>query len=78
MGTKEVRATRYESGTARALGERLPLEAPLQIQVNGEDYAATLRTPGADRALVRGLLCVNCGLASFALRCVFVRAAPSK
>jgi FdhD protein len=56
MGTKEVRATRYESGAARALDERLPVEAPLQIQVNGEDYAATLRTPGADRALVRGLL----------------------
>ena len=36
--------------------ERVVAEAPLQILVNGERFATTMRTPGHDEALVRGLL----------------------
>lgn len=36
--------------------DSLPIEAVLQLRVNGVAYTTTVRTPGADEALARGLL----------------------
>lgn len=46
----------YRDGHWSAGCECLAVEAPLHVQVNGEAYTTTLRTPGLDQALVRGLL----------------------
>lgn len=36
--------------------DALTVEAPLHVQINGEPYTTTMRTPGADEFLIRGLL----------------------
>lgn len=38
------------------MDDALALEAPLEIRLNGEPFTVTMRTPGEDRLLVRGLL----------------------
>jgi FdhD protein len=48
-------ALRIESASPQPCREALTVEAPLQISVNGEPFTVTMRTPGADAALVRGL-----------------------
>ncbi len=55
-GTKSARGRRYEAGEPVDSEDRLTLEAPLHLKVNGESYTTTMRTPGDDEALVRGLL----------------------
>lgn len=45
-----------ESGAASGRDEALAVEAPLQVAVNGLPFATTMRTPGADIELARGLL----------------------
>lgn len=49
-------ATRIESGETTRSAEALTVEAPLHIRVNGEAFTTTMRTPGQDEALARGLL----------------------
>ena len=48
--------TRYDTGTIRDVVDALTVEAALHIKVNGVPYTTTMRTPGNDEALVRGLL----------------------
>lgn len=55
-GTKRYRATRWTREGAASAEECLAVEAPLHIALNGVSYTTTMRTPGNDEALVRGLL----------------------
>lgn len=55
-GTKRVDARRFEDGGAVSVPENLVVEAPLHIRLNGAAYTTTMRTPGDDDALARGLL----------------------
>ena len=52
----EIEIIRWENGAARACADHVALEAPLEIQVNGESLAVTMRTPGDDFALTAGFL----------------------
>jgi len=56
MNSKPFHGTRLERGSTFPLTELLPVEAVLQLKVNGAAYTTTVRTPGADEALARGLL----------------------
>jgi FdhD protein len=51
-----VPALRVVRGVAAPTAERVVVEAPLQVSINGRAFAVTMRTPGADRELVRGHL----------------------
>ncbi len=55
-GTKSVRGRRYVAGEPEETEDRLTVEAPLHLKVNGAAYTTTMRTPGEDEALARGLL----------------------
>jgi FdhD protein len=55
-GTKHAQVRRYDAGTWCAAAEPLVFEAPLHIRLNGVAYTTTMRTPGDDEALARGLL----------------------
>jgi FdhD protein len=55
-GTKRVTARRCDNGSAASTHEHLVVEAPLHIRLNGAAYSTTMRTPGDDDALARGLL----------------------
>jgi FdhD protein len=54
--SERVPGVRLEAGRADAVDDALVREAPLQIDLNGRAFSVTMRTPGADRALIRGLL----------------------
>ena len=56
VNSKLFRGTRLNPTAARDVADHLPVEAVLQIKVNGVAYTITVRTPGADEALARGLL----------------------
>ena len=56
MTTKSVRAVRFEAGTPTRADDAVTVEAPLQIRVNGVAFTTTMRTPGDDCPLARGLL----------------------
>ena len=49
-------AVKFEDGTSRKTDESLVSEEPLQININGRAFSITMRTPGDDQALVKGLL----------------------
>ena len=56
MSSKFFEAQRFEGKHFSSTGEWVVEEGPLQIRVNGKPFTVTLRTPGADRQLVMGLL----------------------
>lgn len=51
-----VRALRRNGAGERAVEESLAIEAPLQVRINDAPFTITMRTPGDDDLLVRGLL----------------------
>ncbi|MBI1290954.1 sulfurtransferase FdhD [bacterium] len=51
-----VEGTRVRAGDVSPVADWLAAEAPLQIKVNGAPFTVTMRTPGDDQLLVRGLL----------------------
>ncbi len=53
---KNFGAIRIEGKSRVETRDALALEAPLHLKVNGVSYTTTMRTPGADRVLARGLL----------------------
>lgn len=57
--TTDVRVTRYPGGTADA--DQLATEEPLEIRVDGDPLAVTMRTPGHDAELAAGF-CLTEGL----------------
>ena len=56
MVTQPQQAIRIEKDAAEHVRESLVMEEPLQININGRPFSITMRTPGADEELVRGLL----------------------
>lgn len=56
MAVREYQAIKYDGGTAGRVTDALTLEEALQINVNGSPFTITMRTPGNDLELVRGLL----------------------
>ncbi len=51
-----TQVTEYSDGRSRRLQDFLAGEEPLEIRVNGESFAVTMRTPGHDAELATGLL----------------------
>lgn len=56
MSSKNFNGIRLATATATPVSDCLPVEAVLQLKVNGVAYTTTVRTPGADEALAKGLL----------------------
>ena len=56
MDSKSFSGTRLTPTSTTPVEDLLPVEAVLQIKVNGAAYTTTVRTPGADEALACGLL----------------------
>lgn len=56
---KQVSGIRYEQGQATKVNDNLVEEAMLHIHINGAPYTVTMRTPGDDEDLVRGILCTE-------------------
>lgn len=54
--SEEVAADRLEAGRSTPVREQVVAEAALHIRVNGVACTTTMRSPGADGALTRGLL----------------------
>ena len=53
---RPVEAERFDGASLHSVDETLVVEAALQIDINGEAFTTTMRTPGHDEALARGLL----------------------
>ena len=74
--TSEGAATRggvrVETRTRERVVDALVVEAPLHVQVNGEAYTTTMRTPDADEFLIRGLLFTEGIVAAAAAPMTFV------
>lgn len=47
---------RFEGGAVETIKDALTVEAPLEICVNTQPFTVTMRTPGDDTALARGIL----------------------
>lgn len=56
MDSKTFPGIRLSPTSTTSVEDLLPVEAVLQLKVNGAAYTTTVRTPGADEALARGLL----------------------
>jgi len=53
---RKLAAVRWHSGEPLDGGDTLVVEEPLEIRLNGRRFTATMRTPGHDELLARGLL----------------------
>lgn len=56
MATSNYEGKKYENGEASRIVDALTIEEALQININSEPFMVTMRTPGDDIQLVRGLL----------------------
>jgi FdhD protein len=56
MATSDYQGKKFEGNSATNVVDSLTVEEALQININGEPFTVTMRTPGDDVALVRGLL----------------------
>jgi len=54
--TKQMPVVRLRDGHLTELDDTLVVEEPLEIRIGGERFTVTMRTPGDDFALTRGLL----------------------
>lgn len=54
--TRRFAIERFRDGVLRAEDDRLSVEEPLLVRVNGQPLATLMRTPGRDRELVEGFL----------------------
>ena len=55
-GVRYVDLVRFDDGTAHAARDAVAVEAALEVRVDGESFAVTMRTPGADAELAAGFL----------------------
>jgi FdhD protein len=53
---EQARGMKYDSGAWDHVTDSLSVEAPLQVSINSEPFTMTMRTPGHDRELARGLV----------------------
>lgn len=56
MTTDDYQGLKFQAGELKEVEDTLTAEASIQIMINKEPYTVTMRTPGNDRELVRGLL----------------------
>jgi FdhD protein len=56
MATSDYEGKKFENGDASNIVDSLTIEEALQININKEPFTVTMRTPGDDLGLVRGLL----------------------
>lgn len=56
MSFKIFKAKRFEATTSTDRDERVVEESALEVRVDGKPFTVTLRMPGADPELIRGLL----------------------
>lgn len=56
MATRNYQGQKFEGQTKRNVTDALTVEEALQININGKPFTLSMRTPGADKDLVRGLL----------------------
>jgi FdhD protein len=56
MFTRPKKAVCLHEGVPTDVRDQLVVEEPLQIRINGVPFSITMRTPGADEYLVKGLL----------------------
>lgn len=56
MHTRNYEGILFNAGKESPTLDTLSVEAPLQISINGTAFSVTMRTPGEDPLLIRGLL----------------------
>jgi len=56
MATQNYEGKKFEKGLATKIADALTIEEALQININNKPFTITMRTPGNDTSLVRGLL----------------------
>lgn len=56
MATRDYEGKKYDLGSVENTTDSLTVEEALQININGEAFTITMRTPGNDQSLIRGLL----------------------
>lgn len=56
MATRIYQGEKYKGETSSPASDALTIEEALQLNINGEPFTVSMRTPGNDTALVRGLL----------------------
>src|SRR5688572_20107350 len=54
--TRSVELMRLADGRFDSASDRVAVEAPLEVRLNGHPFAVIMRTPGADADLVAGFL----------------------
>ena len=54
--SRTVELVRIRNGRADAASDRVAVEAPLEVRLNGHPFAVIMRTPGADADLATGFL----------------------
>jgi len=55
-GVASARVVRVDGDTIEAHDDELVVEEPLEVRIDGDTFATTMRTPGHDRELALGLL----------------------
>ncbi len=56
MQTNNYQGLKVIGDRQSSVRDELVVEAPLQININGNSYTVVMRTPGNDIDLIRGLL----------------------
>ncbi len=56
MATNQYQGKKIDKNIASDVNDELTLEEALQININGKAFSLTMRTPGNDDELIRGLL----------------------
>jgi len=73
LGIRDVQI--HRPGGAQPVPDRVAVEEPMEVRVNGESFAVIMRTPGADRDLAAGFLLaedvIRSSRSSRGLRCAW-------
>lgn len=56
MATRNYQAKKFENHTVKSIEDALTIEEALQININNKPFTVSMRTPGNDACLVRGML----------------------
>src|SRR5437016_3379340 len=55
-GSASAETVRWNGNTSATVHDQIVVEEPLEIRLNGDSFAVTMRTPGQDDALAVGFL----------------------